>query len=115
MSGFVLEVKNDKMKMFINVYCLALGLSFTEEDKVKMKSIHPGQPLPARHLGGDRGDWPHRLGEGQTWEENKQNTGFNAGAESLTSDSIKTQSRPRPVPASSKVTVERGDRSKVTM
>ena len=39
MSGFVLEVKNDKMKMFINVYCLALGLSFSEEDKVKMKSI----------------------------------------------------------------------------
>ena len=110
MSGFVLEVKNDKMKMFINVYCLALGLSFSEEDKVKMKSI-----LPARQLRGDRGDWPHRLGEGQTWEENKHNTGFNAGAESLTSHSIETQSRPQPVPASSKVTVERGDRSKVTI
>ena len=39
MSGFVLEVENDKMKMFKNVYCLALGLSFSEEDKVKMISI----------------------------------------------------------------------------
>ena len=39
MSGFVLEVENDKMKKFKNVYCLALGLSFSEKDKVKMISI----------------------------------------------------------------------------